>query len=98
MKREKKLTKKERQAITGKGPAGVRGAGGGGGGDQHIHCVACGRHLDEAEFDSPATAIFVACQHGSQFAACLGCQIPAQKILDEHDRTGQPVKSASAWH
>ncbi|MBI2393420.1 MAG: hypothetical protein HYV09_27800 [Deltaproteobacteria bacterium] len=94
MKREKKLTKKERQAITGKGPAGGRAAAGG----QHIHCVACGRHLDPHEFDPPASATFVQCAHGSQFAACLGCQIPAQKLLDEHDRTGQPVKSASAWH
>ena len=97
MKREKKLTKKERQAITGKGPSGAR-ATGGGGGDQHIHCVACGRHLDPQEFDSPATATFLQCQHGSQFAACLGCQIPGQKLLDEHDRTGQPVRAASAWH
>lgn len=95
MKREKKLTKKERQAITGKGPTGARAAGGG---QQHIHCVACGRHLDPQEFDPPASATFVQCAHGSQFAACLGCQIPAQKLLDEHDRTGQPVKSASAWH
>jgi hypothetical protein len=96
MKREKKLTKKERQAITGKGPAGApRGAGGG---DQHIHCVACGRHLDPHEFDEPACATFVRCAHGSQFACCLGCTAPAQKLLDEHDRTGQPVKAAGAWH
>ena len=96
MKREKKLTKKERQAIAGKGPAGARATAGDGG--QHIHCVACGRHLDESEFDAPATATFVQCLHGSQFASCLGCQIPSQKLLDEHDRTGQPVKAASAWH
>lgn len=94
MKREKKLTKKERQALTGKGPSGTRANNGA----EHIHCVACGRHLDASEFDTPATATFVQCQHGSQFAACLGCQIPAQKLLDEHDRTGQPVRAASAWH
>jgi hypothetical protein len=97
MKREKKLTKKERQAITGKGPAGVKATAGGGGG-QHIHCVACGRHIDAEEFDNPATATYVKCAHGSTFASCVGCQTPAQKLLDEHDRTGQPVKAAGAWH
>jgi hypothetical protein len=95
MKREKKLTKKERQAMSGKGPAGANA----GGGHQHIHCVSCGRHIEPSEFDGPmATAAIIACAHGSQFAACLGCQVPAQKLLDEHDRTGQPVKAASAWH
>lgn len=96
MKREKKLTKKERQALKGKGPAGAKGASGGE--NQHIHCVACGRHLDPQEFDEPATALVVTCQHGSNFAACLGCKAPAQALLDEHDRTGQPVKAAAAWH
>jgi hypothetical protein len=95
MKREKKLTKKERQAITGKGPAGVKAAAGGGG--QHIHCVACGRHIDAEEFDDPATATYVKCAHFT-FASCVGCTTPAQKLLDEHDRTGQPVKAAGAWH
>jgi hypothetical protein len=93
MKREKKLTKKERKAASGKGPAGAKATG-----DQHIHCVACGRHIDAGEFDDPATATVVRCAHGSTFASCLGCTIPAQKLLDEHDRTGQPVKIASAWH
>lgn len=98
MKREKTLTKKERKALQGKGPSGARGAGGGQ--QQHIHCVACGRHIEPTELTgaADATAVVVTCQHGSQFAACLGCQVPAQKILDEHDRTGQPVKAAAAWH
>jgi hypothetical protein len=96
MKREKKLTKRERQAIAGKGTAGRKAAGGGG--DQHIHCVSCGRHIEPTEFDAPATATILSCAHGSQFAACIGCQIPGQKLLDEHDKTGQPVKAASAWH
>lgn len=98
MKREKKLTKKERQAVTGKGPAGSKAAGGGGGGDQHIHCVSCGRHLDPQEFDDPATATMVKCAHGSTFASCVGCTTASQKLLDEHDKTGQPVKAAGAWH
>ncbi len=93
MKREKKLTKRERKTAEGKGPA-----GGGGGEGQHIHCVACGRHIEPVEFEDPASAIIVTCAHGSQFPSCLGCKIPSQKALDDHDRTGQPVKTASAWH
>lgn len=95
MKREKKLTKKERQAVLGKGPSGSKGAGGD---HQHIHCVSCGRHIDVQEFDQPASATFVKCAHGSTFASCLGCTVPSQKLLDDHDRTGQPVKAAAAWH
>jgi hypothetical protein len=92
MKREKRLTKRERKA-----------ADGGGGGHthdhQHIHCIACGRHLDPGEFaDSPPTAKIIACQHGSKFPVCATCVDQGQKLLDEHDRTGQPVKSAGAWH
>lgn len=101
MKREKKLTKKERQALSGKGPTGAKGPGGGGGGggeNQHIHCVGCGRHLDPNEFDPPATATLVKCAHGSTFASCTGCTTKSQALLDEHDRTGQPVKAASVWH
>lgn len=95
MKREKKLTKRERKAILGKGPAAAPKAGANGG---HIHCIACGRHIEPVEFESPESATIVQCAHGSTFPACLGCQIPAQKLLDEHDRTGQPVKVAAAWH
>ena len=91
MKREKRLTKRERKAADGRG-----------GHDhdhQHIHCLACGRHLDPAEFSaSPSTARVIACQHGSKFPVCTACVPAAQKLLDEHDRTGQPVKSAGAWH
>lgn len=94
MKREKRLTKRERKAQ-----------GGGGGGHNHdhdhhhIHCVACGRHLDPEEFTaSPSTARILRCQHGSQFASCTGCVARSQELLDTHDRTGQPVQSAAAWH
>jgi hypothetical protein len=95
MKREKKLTKKERQALKGKGPAGAQA---GGGDHQHIHCVSCGRHINAEEFDPPATAKIITCQHGSNFASCTGCVDKSQALLDEHDRTGQPVKAAGAWH
>jgi len=94
MKREKKLTKKERQAVAGRGVAGRAAPSE----HQHIHCVTCGRPIEPSEFESPSTAMILTCAHGSQFASCIGCQIPGQKLLDEHDRTGQPVKAAAAWH
>lgn len=91
MKREKRLTKREKKAA-------------GGGGEhthehQHIHCIACGRHLDGDEFsNSPPTAKIIACEHGSKFPVCSACVGQGQKLLDEHDRTGQPVKTVGAWH
>lgn len=90
MKREKRLTKRERKAVaaTGKPHADH---------DHHIHCVACGRHLDDAEFES-GVATTVSCAHGTSFPSCAGCVTPAKALLAEHDRTGQPVKSAEAWH
>ena len=92
MKRAKRQTKRERKAEKGVGPSG-RAAD-----PQHIHCVACGRHLEPAEFDAPATAVGVFCKHNSRFASCTGCVERTKALLDEHDRTGQPVKMASAWH
>lgn len=90
MKREKRLTKKERKAL----------AGGGHHHDhEHIHCTACGRHLDPEEFRAtPATAGWVSCAHGSTFASCMECVGATRERLDEHDRTGQPVDFAHAWH
>ncbi len=92
MKREKRLTKRERKAAAG--------------GEQphehdhapHIHCVACGRHLDPGEFEEPVTAKIVSCDHGSQFASCVGCETRTRALLAEHDRTGKPVKTTAAWH
>ena len=92
MKREKKLTKRERKAEKGVGPSGSKAD------TQHIHCVACGRHLDPAEFHEPATATRVACAHKSSFASCVSCVPRTRELLAEHDRTGQPVKMAGAWH
>ena len=66
MKREKRLTKREKKEQNG-----------GGGGHEHtghIHCIACGRHIDPEEFSAaPPSAMVITCQHKSQFAACTGC-------------------------
>ena len=91
MKREKRLTKRERKAAGGE--AGHQHEHG------HIHCIACGRHIEPSEFsDSPPTARILACQHGSKFPSCADCVERGQAILDEHDRTNKPVKAAEAWH
>ena len=90
----KRLTKRQRQELVGKGPSGTPK-----GESQHIHCIACGRHIDPTELASrPATATRLTCQHGSRFAACVGCVVEAQSRLDEHDRTGQPPRIADFWH
>jgi hypothetical protein len=65
---------------------------------RHIHCVACGRHIDPSFFDAPSTAQWVRCAHGSTFASCNECVAKSKALLDEHDRSGQPVKAATAWH
>lgn len=91
MKRAKRLTKKERKALAGGGAHHHE--------HEHIHCTACGRHLDPGEFSStPATASWVSCAHGSTFASCVGCVAETQARLDEHDRTGHPVEMEHAWH
>jgi hypothetical protein len=91
MKRAKRMTKRERKAANpgAQAPAAPR----------HIHCIACGRHLEPDEFSlSPATATIITCEHGSQFPSCVGCAVQAQMLVDAHDRSGQPVKTAQAWH
>lgn len=92
MKRERTLTKRERKAAKGAGPSGAPKQA------SHIHCVACGRHLDPSEFSAPATAVVVLCQHKSQFPSCTDCVERTRELLAEHDRTGQPVRTAAAWH
>ncbi len=91
MKREKQLTKRERKALKPGRPAPAAQ-------DQHIHCVACGAHLDAAQFAPPASAQYVRCKHGSQWASCTACVPRSRALLEEHDRTGQPVQAAGAWH
>ena len=90
-KTQKRLTKRQRKELEGKGPSGNE--------DKHIHCVACGRHLHGHEFtDTPSTSRWVSCQHGSKWASCVACVPAAKEKLDEHDRTGRPVNAAAAYH
>ena len=98
MKRKPKLTKKERQTARGGPlPAGKQKTQHNHG-PQHIHCIACGKHLDEADFEAPATATTITCDHGSTFPTCVKCMPKAMALVKEHDETNQPVKVAGAWH
>jgi hypothetical protein len=92
MKRKPILTKRERKAVSPARPSSAQAHD-----HQHIHCISCGRHLDPAEFET-GTATALACQHGSQFPSCVVCTPASQRLLDEHDASGQPVKVAGAWH
>lgn len=99
MKRTKRLTKRERKALDPSYKAGPNPSQQQQQQQGHIHCVACGRHIDPDEFDgSPATATWLACDHGSQFPSCVGCIVQAETLIAAHDRTGEPVKAANAWH
>jgi hypothetical protein len=97
MKREKRLTKKERKVLFPSTQVDAPKAH-----DHHhghIHCTACGRHLDQDEFETePPRAVWIACQHHSQFSSCTACADKTRELLAEHDRSGQPVRTASAWH
>lgn len=93
MKRPKRLTRKQRKALQAESTAAAARA------HQHIHCIACGRHLEPEAFTrSPINARYIKCLHGSTFAVCAGCETAGRKLLAEHDRTGQPVRVANAWH
>ena len=98
MNREKRLTKREKKAIAPPRPVPATSRAPAQDTEAHIHCVACGRHLDPTFFDPPATAEYVRCAHGSTFATCTDCATKARALLAEHDRSGQPVKAANAWH
>ena len=93
MKRAKVLTKRERKALQPARPQTTAAPNA-----QHIHCIACGRHLDPREFNAPQTAKMLACDHGSRFAACTACEADAKALIGEHDRTGKNIEMASAWH
>lgn len=93
MKRQPKLTKKERKALAPARPAQPHQHQ-----HQHIHCIACGRHLDENEFEPPASATIITCDHGSNFPSCVKCMSQSLALVKEHDRTNQPVRTAGAWH
>jgi hypothetical protein len=94
MKREKRLTKKERKAQA---PAQAQMTGGHGH-HGHIHCIACGKHLDAESFGEPGGAEFIRCEHGSDFPSCQGCHDKSKALIAEHDRTNKPVQKAAAWH
>lgn len=97
MKREKRLTKKERKALS-PGPAYTPPKDGGGHHHHgHIHCTACGKHLDESGFED-GTAQVLKCDHGSEFPSCTPCADKTKELLAEHDRTGKPVQQAAAYH
>ena len=90
MQRTKRLTKRERKDLTPR-VANPQAA--------HIHCIACGRHLDAEEFSAASpSASYLICDHGSRFPACTSCEITARGLIAEHDRTGKPVSQAQAWH
>jgi hypothetical protein len=90
MKREKRLTKREKKA---------QGGGGGHHEAGHIHCIACGRHIDPNEFGQvPPSAIVITCEHKSQFPSCATCEVTSRYLVAEHDRTGKPVNTAAAYH
>jgi hypothetical protein len=94
MKRQKRVTKRERKDQDPNFRPGPRAQN-----QQHIHCIACGRHVDASELSaSPPSATTIICDHGSRFVACIGCTDEAQLRIDEHDRTGQPVETTAAWH
>ena len=93
MKRQKKLTKRERKAQE----AAAAAASGVTKEDPHIHCIQCGRHIDPGEMVS-GNANWLRCQHGTKYASCHGCIEGAMQRLREHDRTGEQVKIAPAWH
>ncbi len=93
MKREKKLTKRERKALK-PGPKPPAGHD-----HQHIHCISCGRHIDAPEFSAPIPkAQYITCDHGSRFPSCTSCMAGSQALIDEHERTGQQVNAAPAFH
>ena len=89
MKREKRLTKRERKEQSPGTPHQ----------HAHIHCIACGRHLDPQEFTAaPPSASYLICEHQSRFPACVDCEVVARSLIAEHDRTGKPIQQAAAWH
>jgi hypothetical protein len=93
MKRKPKLTKRERKAQNPRPAQPARPHAHG-----HIHCIACGKHLEESDFEPPAVASTITCDHGSTFPTCVKCMSQSIALVAEHDRTGQPVKTATAWH
>lgn len=91
MKREKKLTKREKKAMEAADRPQATGE------EPHIHCIQCGRHIDPRELLS-GHANYVRCAHGTKYASCHGCIEGSMARLREHDQSGNPVKITPAWH
>lgn len=85
MKRARKLTKRERQAME----RGVMPPED----PSVVTCVVCDRAMGEKDFADGTRGIVIVCGHGSRYAACAGCDVEAQHMVDRHDRTGRPVRS-----
>ncbi len=99
MKREKRLTKKEQKSLGLRSTQTQEAPHAHAHGHEHIHCTACGKHLDAHQFDSePPSATWLKCDHGSDFASCVACTEQTRALLVEHDKTGNPVRQANAWH
>ena len=94
MKRKPKLTKREKKALAPPRPAQPSSPTGHG----HIHCVACGKHLDPQDFEAPATATTITCDHGSTFPTCTKCLAKSTALVKEHDESNAPIRAATAWH
>lgn len=93
MKREKRLSKRERKDLNPVQVAPQTQQ------REHIHCIACGRHLDPKEFNSfPPKSVYLTCDHKHDFPSCGDCQVTARYLIAEHERTGNPVQVAQAWH
>lgn len=93
MKREKRLTKREKRDLDPTRPE--RAARN----HAHIHCIACGRHIEPSEFGTfPPKSVYLTCDHKHDFPACADCQVTARYLVAEHERTGNPVQAAQAWH
>lgn len=99
MKREKRLTKKERKATQGSvSVARPQASAQHQHEHAHIHCIACGKHLEASDFGEPGGPAFYRCQHGGDFPHCAACADKAKELVDEHDRSGKPVQKAALWH
>ncbi len=84
MKREKRLTKREKKEQGGAGHNHEQG---------HIHCI------DPTEFSAaPPSALVITCDHKSQFPSCANCEVTSRYLVAEHDRSGKPVNTAAAYH
>ena len=53
---------------------------------------------DPTDFEAPAVATSITCDHGSQFPTCVKCMVKSTALVKEHDASNAPIRSATAWH